>query len=220
MKIKFKVEGMHCSACSTAVEKAAKRVCGVNLATVNLIDKLLVVEGETFDERQVIAEVKKAGYKAKVLTDGEDESLPAKSNASLIKLIISIAVSAILMYVSMGMMAKKLPYPPFLKGAEHAIAYASVQIVLTLAVMAFNYKFFVNGFKSVIKRSLNMDTLVSMGSLASFAYGIYAFVMIILKRNAGDAEAVMGYMHNLYFDSAAMILTLVSLGKLDRKSVV
>lgn len=213
MKIKFKVDGMHCSACSAAVEKAAKRAAGVTDATVNLIDKLLVAGGENFDAQKVISEVKKAGYKAKILADGEDGSVPAKSNASLIKLILSIAISAILMYVSMGMMAKKLPYPPFLKGTENAIAYASVQIVLTLAVMGLNYKFFVNGFKSLIKRSLNMDTLVSMGSFASFAYGIYAFVMIILKHNAGDAEAVMGYMHNLYFDSAAMILALVSLGK-------
>lgn len=212
MKVKFKVDGMHCSACSAEVERAAKRVNGVTSATVNLMDKLLVAEGESFDAAAVIAEVKKAGYKAKTLADGDEDAAPKRS-ASLIKLIISIALSAVLMYVSMGMMVGWMPYPHFLHGAKNAVLCASVQIVLTLAVMGINYKFFVGGFKSIIKRSLNMDTLVSMGSLASFIYGIYAFIMIIIKRNAGDAESVMSYMHNLYFDSAAMILALVSLGK-------
>lgn len=211
MKVKFKVDGMTCSACSAAVERAAKRVDGVTSATVNLIDKILVADGVDFVAAEIISEIKKAGYKAKVLDEGEETAV--KGNATLIKLVTSLVLTAVLMYVSMGMMVKWLPYPPFLRGANNAIVYAGTQIVLTVAVMGVNYKFFVRGFKSVINRSLNMDTLVSLGSMASFGYGIYAFAMIIACVVDGDSAKVAVLSHNLYFESAAMILTLVSLGK-------
>ncbi|MBR3804858.1 MAG: cadmium-translocating P-type ATPase [Clostridia bacterium] len=208
MKSKFTVLGMSCSACSNAVERAVKKVNGVENAVVNLTQKLLVVDGE-FSSADIIKAVKKAGFKAvkyKETAQTEEKSI------FLSRLLPSIILLVILMYFSMGGMLK-LPTFPFFKGASGAIAFVSFQLVLTLAVMVLNRKFFISGTMAVIHKAPNMDTLVSLGAGASFIFGAYALVMIIIGRVLGNDALVLSLSKNLYFESSAMILTLVTVGK-------
>lgn len=208
MRVKFTVYGMSCSACSSAVERAVKKVSGVTLASVNLTQKLLVVEGE-FSYADIVKAVKKAGFKAvKYKNEREnDEKSVVKT-----RLIPSIILLVVLMYFSMGHMIN-LPTFNFLKGESGKIAFVSLQLVLTLAVIILNRKFFVNGFLAVIHKAPNMDTLVGLGSGASFLFGVYALIMIIIGRATGDSVLVQTHVKNLYFESSAMILTLVTVGK-------
>ncbi len=208
MKVKFTVLGMSCSACSSAVERAVKKVQGVTEASVNLTQKLLVVDGE-FEYAEIVKAVKKAGFKAvKYRETVEDDT------GEIIKrrLIPSVILLVVLMYFSMGHMIN-LPTFPFLKGERGAIAFVSLQLVLALAVVVLNFKFFIKGTLAVIHKAPNMDTLVSLGSGASFIFGVYALVMIIIGRVSGNSQLVQTYLSNLYFESSAMILTLVTVGK-------
>ena len=209
MKTKFTVLGMSCTACSSAVERGVKKVSGVTSATVNLTQKLLVVEGE-FEYLDIVKAVKKAGFKAiKYKQEVEDET------RSVIKtrLIPSIILLVVLMYFSMGHMIK-LPTFSFLKGEKGAILFVSLQLVLALAVIILNRKFFIKGVTAVVHKAPNMDTLIALGSGASFLFGVYALVMIIIGRVTGDSLLVQTYLKNLYFESSAMILTLVTVGKI------
>ena len=210
MKVKFTVLGMSCTACSSAVERAVNKVEGVTSATVSLTQKLMVVEGE-FSNASVIKAVKDAGFKAKEYAGDSDLS---DGNAVLRKrLIPSVILLVILMYFSMGGMIG-LPTFDFLKGERGAVWFVLLQLLLTTAVIIINKKFFIGGYKAVIHLSPNMDTLVALGSGASYLFGIFAFIMIIVGKASGDSALVNHYLKNLYFESSAMILTLVTVGKM------
>ncbi|MBQ3234908.1 MAG: copper-translocating P-type ATPase [Clostridia bacterium] len=209
MKTKITVLGMSCSACSSAVERAVSKVSGVISATVNLTQKLLVVEGE-FDYNEIVKAVKKAGFKAVKYKSGEESTEKSEVKTRLIPSVILLVV---LMYFSMGHMIN-LPTFSFLKGEGGAIYFVSLQLILALAVIVLNRKFFIKGFLAVIHKAPNMDTLVALGSGASFLFGVYALVMIIVGKISGDSALVQTYLKNLYFESSAMILTLVTVGKI------
>lgn len=209
MKQKFTIQGMSCVMCVKAVEKSVKKVNGVNTAVVNLTQKLLIVEGD-FLHGDIIKAVKKAGFKAvKFKENVEDETLGVVKK----RLIPSAILLLILMYFTMGHHMLNLPTFNFFKGESGAIAFVCFQLVITLAIIILNIKFFINGTRAVINKAPNMDTLVALGSGASFIYGIYAFVMIIYGKLAGDGALVLSYLNNLYFESSAMIITLVTVGK-------
>lgn len=206
MKVKFTVLGMSCSACSSAVERAVNKVDGVSVATVSLTQKLLVVEGD-FSNADIISAVKNAGFKARLYSDEKTVDNGLKK-----RLISSVILLVILMYFSMGAMIG-LPTFDFLKGESGAIYFVALQIMLSTAVIIINKKFFINGYRAVIHLAPNMDTLVALGSFASYLFGIFAFIMIIIGRVNGDSVLVNNYLKNLYFESSAMILTLVTVGK-------
>lgn len=218
MKQNFNVTGMTCSACSAHVEKAVSAVSGVKRVSVSLLTNTMLTELESDNEIQaVIAAVKAAGYGASIDGDVQQLQKSAQEKTKL-RLIISFAFLIPLFYISMGSMVG-LPLPWFLNGHENAFWFALSQLVLTLPVMAVNYTYFTKGFKAAFNLSANMDTLVAIGSLAAFLYGIFATVKIGWGLYAGNYDVVMQFHMDLYFESAATILTLVTLGKhLEEKS--
>ena len=224
MKVKFSVEGMSCAACSASVERVSKRVEGVTNAEVNLIAKTLVVECEkdTPELRQkIITAVEKAGFtaapgdqKAEEAAIIKEDKKKEKSEAENMKrrLIASVAILAVLMYLTMGHMVG-LPVPHVFHGTENLVVFAFTQLLLTLPIVYLNRKFYIVGFKALWNRSPNMDSLVAVGSAAALVYGVFAIYMIGYGLGHGDLELAKTYGSNLYFESAAMILTLVSVGK-------
>ena len=224
MKVKFSVEGMSCAACSASVERVSKRVEGVTNAEVNLLAKTLVVECEkdTPELRQKICTaVEKAGFtaapadqKAKETAVIKEDKKKEKSEAENMKrrLIASVAILAVLMYLTMGHMVG-LPVPHIFHGTENLVVFAFTQLLLTLPIVYLNRKFYIVGFKALWNRSPNMDSLVAVGSAAALIYGLFAIYMIGYGLGHGDLELAKTYGSNLYFESAAMILTLVSVGK-------
>ena len=223
-KKKFSVTGMSCAACSAAVEKAVSRLDGVESAQVNLLANSMVC---TYDELKtdpsaVIAAVEKAGFGAAEAAEaGQTSAVPkAKSKeapsdgftAIRTRLWVSVVFLVVLMYVSMGHMIG-LPLPHFLHGTQNAVPFAFLQFLLTLPVLYVNRKFYFNGFKALFHRAPNMDSLVAVGSAAAMLYGVIAIFMIGVSLGSGDPETVERYRSNLYFESAAMILTLVTVGK-------
>lgn len=214
---KFNVTGMSCAACSSRVEKAVSKVEGVQSCSVSLLTNSLGVEGSASDE-SIIAAVEKAGYGASVAggekkQSAENEQLKDKDTPVLMhRLIASVCFLAVLMYISMGHMMWGWPLPAFF--ADNHIAMGLVQLLLCVIIMVINQKFFINGFKGLIHRSPNMDTLVALGSGASFVYSVYALFAMTDAQVKGNAELVMSYMHEFYFESAAMILTLITVGKM------
>ena len=224
MKVKFSVEGMSCAACSASVERVSKRVEGVTNAEVNLLAKTLVVECEkdTPELRQkIITAVEKAGFtaapadqKAEEAAIIKEDKKKEKSEAENMKrrLIASVAILAVLMYLTMGHMVG-LPVPRVFHGTENLVVFAFTQLLLTLPIVYLNRKFYIVGFKALWNRSPNMDSLVAVGSAAALIYGVFAIYMIGYGLGHGDLELAKTYGSNLYFESAAMILTLVSVGK-------
>lgn len=214
---KFNVTGMSCAACSSRVEKAVSKVNGVKSVSVSLLTNSMGVEGSASDE-SIIAAVEKAGYGASVAggekkQSAENEQLKDKDTPVLMhRLIASVGFLAVLMYISMGHMMLGWPLPAFF--ADNHIAMGLVQLLLCVIIMVINQKFFINGFKGLIHRSPNMDTLVALGSGASFVYSVYALFAMTDAQVKGNAELVMSYMHEFYFESAAMILTLITVGKM------
>ena len=221
-KKKFSVTGMSCAACSAAVEKAVGRLDGVESAQVNLLAKSMVC---VYDESKtgadaVIAAVEKAGFGAAELAERERTAEPKKEKAAAgdgftairTRLWVSIVFLALLMYVSMGHMLG-LPLPGFLHGTQNALPFAFLQFLLTLPVLYVNRKFYFNGFRALAHRAPNMDSLVAVGSAAAMLYGVIAIFMIGAALGRGDWDTVERYRTNLYFESAAMILTLVTVGK-------
>ena len=214
----YQVTGMSCAACSARVEKAVSKVPGVTACSVSLLTNSMGVEG-TAGEQAVIAAVEAAGYGASVkgapaaaapaaddpLTDHETPALKRRLYSSLVFLVA-------LMYLSMGHMMWGWPAPAFL--AENHVAMGLAQLLLTAIIMVINQRFFISGFKSLWHRSPNMDTLVALGSTASFVYSVYALFAMTGAQARGDAAQVMGWMHEFYFESAAMILTLITVGKM------
>ena len=214
---KFNVTGMSCAACSSRVEKAVSKVEGVQSCSVSLLTNSMGVEGSASDE-SIIAAVEKAGYGASVAgaekkQSAETDQLKDKDTPVLMhRLIASVGFLVVLMYISMGHMMLGWPLPAFF--ADNHIAMGLAQLLLCVIIMVINQKFFINGFKGLIHRSPNMDTLVALGSGASFVYSVYALFAMTDAQVKGNAELVMSYMHEFYFESAAMILTLITVGKM------
>ena len=217
MMKKFNVTGMSCAACSSRVEKAVSKVNGVKSVSVSLLTNSMGVEGSASDE-SIIAAVEKAGYGASAAgaekkQSAETDKLKDKDTPVLMhRLIASVGFLVVLMYISMGHMMWGWPLPAFF--ADNHIAMGLAQLLLCVIIMVINQKFFINGFKGLIHRSPNMDTLVALGSGASFVYSVYALFAMTDAQVKGNAELVMSYMHEFYFESAAMILTLITVGKM------
>ena len=214
---KFNVTGMSCAACSSRVEKAVSKVEGVQSCSVSLLTNSMGVEGSASEE-SIIAAVEKAGYGASVAgaekkQSAETDQLKDKDTPVLMhRLIASVGFLVVLMYISMGHMMWSWPLPAFF--ADNHIAMGLAQLLLCVIIMVINQKFFISGFKGLIHRSPNMDTLVALGSGASFVYSVYALFAMTDAQVKGNAELVMSYMHEFYFESAAMILTLITVGKM------
>lgn len=210
----FDVTGMSCAACSTRVEKAVKEVPGVTECTVSLLTNSLSVNGSA-DEGAIIAAVERAGYGASAKganKAAQEEELKDKSTPQLKRrLIWSVGFLMILMYFSMGHMMWGWPLPKFYNGNH--VAMGLTQLLLTVIIMVINQRFFISGFKGFIHRAPNMDTLVSLGAAAAFVYSTYALFAMTDAQVKGNEELVMHYMMEFYFESAAMILTLITVGK-------
>ncbi|MDO4267682.1 MAG: heavy metal translocating P-type ATPase [Eubacteriales bacterium] len=226
----YAVTGMSCAACSSRVEKAVSKVPGVTSCSVSLLTNSMGVEG-TASTADIIAAVENAGYGASLKGhpkeggDGERKSgsyNPAAEAEEMLKdretpvlkrrLWYSVGFLAVLMYVSMGHMMWGWPLPGFFNGNH--VAMGLLQLLLTVVVMVINQKFFISGFKSLFHRAPNMDTLVALGSTAAFVYSTYALFAMTDAQVKGDMAGVMSYMHEFYFESAAMILTLITVGKM------
>ena len=210
----FDVTGMSCAACSARVEKAVKEVPGVTECTVSLLTNSMSVNGSA-DEGAIIAAVERAGYGASAKganKAAQEEELKDKSTPQLKRrLIWSVGFLMILMYFSMGHMMWGWPLPKFYNGNH--VAMGLTQLLLTVIIMVINQRFFISGFKGFIHRVPNMDTLVSLGAAAAFVYSTYALFAMTDAQVKGNEELVMHYMMEFYFESAAMILTLITVGK-------
>ena len=216
----YTVTGMSCAACSARVEKAVSHVSGVTSCSVSLLTNSMGVEG-TADPQAVIAAVQAAGYGASLkgaaqespdIVQQEDALADHETPVLKHRLIASLGFLIVLMYFSMGHMMWGWRLPAFFD--DNHVAMGLVQMLLTIAVMVINQKFFINGFKSLFHGSPNMDTLVALGSTASFGYSTYALFAMTGAQVRGDMTAVMSYMHEFYFESAAMILALITVGKM------
>ena len=221
--IQYIVTGMSCAACSARVEKAVSKVPGVTSCSVSLLTNSMGVEG-TATEQEIIKAVKDAGYGASKKGEGAAKVQPAQALAGedMLKdretpvlkrrLIASVGFLIVLMYFSMGHMMWGWPVPGFMK--DNHVMMGLLQMLLTITVMVINQKFFISGFKGLIHRAPNMDTLVALGSGASFVYSTYALFAMTDAQMHGDMDAVMSYKHDFYFESAAMILALITVGKM------
>ena len=217
------VTGMSCAACSSRVEKAVSKVPGVTSCSVSLLTNSMGVEG-TASEQEIIKAVVDAGYGASKKGEGtaKTQSQASSAGEDMLKdrttpvlkkrLIASLGFLIVLMYFSMGHMMWGWPVPGFMK--DNHVMMGLLQMLLTIAVMVINQKFFISGFKGLIHRAPNMDTLVALGSGASFVYSTYALFAMTDAQMHGDMDAVMSYMHDFYFESAAMILALITVGKM------
>ena len=211
MKQKFSVMGMSCAACVGHVNKAVARLKGVNNVDVNLLSNSMVVD---YDEKvvninDIINAVSDAGYGAKIY---EKVNNNAALKKDLHKLIVAFILLIVLMYVSMGHMVG-LPLPPFLTGHSNALWYALTQLIITIPVLIIYCKYFISGYKKLFKLAPNMDSLIAISATASMVYGLFSIIMISIGLSDSNMKLVSEYHHNLYFESAAMILTLVSFGK-------
>ncbi len=215
----FNVTGMSCAACSARVEKAVNKVPGVTGCSVSLLTNSMGVEG-TASDQEIIAAVTAAGYGASVKgmaaaqkTENPEDALADHETPVLRKrLLTSLGFLIVLMYVSMGYSMWGWPLPAFFD--NNPVAVGLVQMILSAVIMLINKKFFVSGFKGLINRAPNMDTLVALGSGASFVYSLYTLFAMTGAQAAGQFEHAMHYMHEFYFESAAMILTLITVGKM------
>ena len=217
------VTGMSCAACSARVEKAVSKVPGVTSCSVSLLTNTMGVEGDVASE-VIIKVVEEAGYGASMKSNtlknkeatyhtAEEEILMDKDTPILKRrLISSVIFLIILMYQSMGHLMWNWPLPSFI--ADNHIAMGLIQLLLTTIIMVINQKFFISGFKSLLHKAPNMDTLVALGSSAAYVYSTYALFAMTDAQLKGNHEAVMSYMHEFYFESAAMILTLITVGKM------
>ena len=217
MKQRFRVGGMSCAACSAHVEKSVSAVPGVSVVQVNLLAGSMTVEYDeaVCDAEKIIAAVVSGGYTAAV-DDGKQQSAPAQGAQAdealgemKKRIIVSAVFMIVLMYFSMGEMIG-LPLPPYAAGMDGMFALALTELVLTIPIVLINRKYYINGFKTLLHRAPTMDALIAVGSGAALVYGIYALVRI---GTAPTPEAAHSFMHDLYFESAGMILTLVTLGK-------
>ena len=217
----YTVTGMSCAACSSRVEKAVSKVAGVTACSVSLLTNSMGVEG-TAAADAIIAAVEDAGYGASPKSSSKSQSDTAVDRENFLedketpvlkkRLVASLCLLIPLMYFSMGHMMWNWPAPSILD--NNHIAMGLVQLLLTTGIMVINQKFFVNGFKSLLHRAPNMDALVALGAGASYIYSTYALFAMTDAQLRNDSHAVMGYMHEFYFESAAMILALITVGKM------
>ncbi|HJB96122.1 MAG TPA: heavy metal translocating P-type ATPase [Candidatus Mediterraneibacter intestinigallinarum] len=223
----YNVTGMSCAACSARVEKAVSKVPGVTSCSVSLLTNSMGVEGNA-SPTDIIAAVEEAGYGASEkgaehsagkagsagmsIAEAEDSLKDRETPKMKRRLIASLCFLIPLMYFSMGHMMWNWPVPSFLEGNH--VAMGLIQLLLTTAVMVINQKFFISGFKGLIHRAPNMDTLVALGAGASYGYSLYALFAMTDAQMRGDMAGTMSYMHEFYFESAAMILTLITVGKM------
>ena len=216
----YTVTGMSCAACSARVEKAVSKVPGVISCSVSLLTNSMGVEG-TAAESEVIRAVEEAGYGAQSKDapaaapsmQAQEDALADRETPKLKRrLFASLGFLLLLMYISMGHMMWGFPLPGFLR--DNHVGMGLAQMLLAAVVMLINQKFFISGFKSLWRRAPNMDTLVALGSSASFVWSVYALFAMTVAQARGDGAAVMTYMHEFYFESAAMILTLITVGKM------
>ena len=223
MEKKFDVTGMTCSSCVANVTKAVEKLDGVSDANVNLMTNSMKVnfDENKINDEKIIKAVEKIGYGANPAgekTKSEDRPVDDREKALKHRLISSSIFMLILMYIAMGPMVH-LPTPGIFHGREGAIIFAFSQFLLALPVVYINRDFYISGFKGLKNRAPNMDSLVAIGSLAALVYGIFAIYMMAYGFGQGDMELVDAYRHNLYFESSAMILTLITVGKyLEEKS--
>ena len=218
---KYSVTGMSCAACSARIEKAVSAVKGVTSCSVSLLTNSMGVEG-TASPDDIIAAVREAGYGAALKKDNKEKAAASSSDEDALKdretpalkrrLIASLGFWIVLMYVSMGHMMWGWPLPSYFDGNH--IAMGLLQLLLTVVIMVINQKFFISGFKSLWHKAPNMDALVALGSAAAFVYSTIALFAMTDAQLRGNADAVMSYMHEFYFESAATILTLITLGKM------
>lgn len=213
----YNVTGMSCAACSARVEKAVSSIDGVSSCSVNLLTNSMGVEG-TATSKEIIEAVEKAGYGAslktknkKVKSNSDDELKDTQTPKLVKRLVASLLFLAPLMYISMGHMMWGWKLPSFME--NNHIAMGLAQMLFAIIIMVINQKFFISGFKGLIHKSPNMDTLVALGSGASFVYSTYALFAMTVAQTKGDMSAVMSYMDDFYFESAAMILALITVGK-------
>lgn len=213
----YNVTGMSCAACSARVEKAVSSVDGVSSCSVNLLTNSMGVEG-TATSKEIIEAVEKAGYGAslkiknkKVKSNPDDELKDTQTPKLVKRLVASLLFLAPLMYISMGHMMWGWKLPSFME--NNHIAMGLAQMLFAIIIMVINQNFFISGFKGLIHKSPNMDTLVALGSGASFVYSTYALFAMTVAQTKGDMSAVMSYMDDFYFESAAMILALITVGK-------
>ncbi len=217
----YNITGMSCAACSARVEKAVNEVPGVTACSVSLLTNSMSVDGDV-SPQTIINAVQQAGYDASIKdsahsqsanTSNDDDPLKDRETPVLKRrLTASLGFLIVLMYISMGHMMWNWPLPSFL--SHNHIAMGLAQLLFAAIVMVINQKFFINGFKVLIHKAPNMDTLVALGSGASFVYSTYALFAMTHAQVNGDLDAVAGYMHEFYFESAAMILTLITVGKM------
>ena len=216
----YSVTGMSCAACSARVEKAVSKVPGVTACSVSLLTNSMGVEG-TASPQEIIQAVEHAGYGASQKSGGAKAPTTAEAEEALVdhetpilrrRLIASLIFLVMLMYFSMGHMMWGWPLPSFYEGNH--VAMGLTQMLLTIIVMVINQKFFISGFTSLLHRAPNMDTLVALGATAAFGYSTYALFAMTVAQVAGDLAGVMKYMMDFYFESAAMILTLITVGKM------
>lgn len=223
MKKKFDVSGMTCSACQLAVEKGVKKLDGINRADVNLLNNSMVVDYDDskVKDDDILKAVSDAGYRAAIHELKKDAQTSKKEEKNVYddelktkkrQLMYSLIFLIPLMYIAMGSMIG-LPQPYFLRGIENVLNLAILEMLLTIPVLVVNGHYFVNGFKALIKRSPNMDSLIAIGSGAAFVYGIFAIFRLSTGFGHGDMTLVNKYAHDFYFESSAMILTLITVGK-------
>lgn len=218
MKIRFNVKGMTCAACQSHVHSSVERLKGVNIVNVSLIQNVMDVE---FNESQcsienIIDAVKSAGYTASIPTKKEVKKDP--KNNDVILLIITFSILLLLMYISMGHMIN-LPIPSFLKDVNNSFYFALIQLILTLPIVIIYRRYFISGYKKLFHLKPNMDSLVALSATASIIYGIVTMILMLFGLKNNDLELVESYRHSLYFESAAMILVMISFGKfLEDKS--
>lgn len=213
---KFDISGMSCAACSARVEKAVSSVEGVETCSVNLLTNSMTVEGPASDEA-IMAAVTAAGYGAapvggkKTVAQKADPG-DSETKRLVLRLVVSAVVLVVLMYITMGHNMMGLPIPSVLEGDFATIGL--VQLLLSTVILVINQKFFVSGFRGLVRFAPNMDTLVALGSAASYLYSLFSLFLIIKAQTAGDMERASHLMHNLYFESAATILVLITVGKM------
>lgn len=216
MKKRFDVSGMTCAACQANVQKAVEKL-GVDSVNVNLISESMTVnyDPSKINKEDIIKAVVDIGYGARPKNDTNSENTSLKEveeMSTINRLKISFAFLIPLMYISMGEMIN-LPIPGIFKGLTGAVNYAFVQFLLAIPVIFINRKFFISGFKGLIKKAPNMDTLVALGSSAACIFGIFAIMRMSYAQATSDFDTLMHYRHNIYFESSATILTLITLGK-------
>ncbi|MDE7099124.1 MAG: heavy metal translocating P-type ATPase, partial [Ruminococcus sp.] len=222
-KSKFNVTGMTCSACQAHVEKAVRSVNGVATVNVNLLQNFMQVEYDenSADSAKIISAVENAGYGASEKGDESVQKADSSTdelNKMKKRLILSVCFLIPLFYICMGHMFG-MPVPSIISGQENMMIYALTQLLLTLPIVALNFHFFRNGFRNLVHRSPNMDSLIALGASSALVYSLYGIYMTAYYMGRGELSTAHDYMMNLYFESCGMILTLITVGKyLEAKS--